>query len=56
MEQLNFTTGKAKYKHFTERQRYKLEGHLEAKLSIKEISKKLKKHPATIYREIKRGQ
>jgi IS30 family transposase len=56
MEQLNCTTGKAKYKHFTERQRYKLEGHLEAKLSIKEISKRLKKHPATIYREIKRGQ
>ncbi|MCF7879024.1 MAG: IS30 family transposase, partial [Candidatus Omnitrophica bacterium] len=56
MEQLNFTTGKAKHKHFTERQRYKLEGHLEAKLSIKEISKKLKKHPATIYRETKRGQ
>lgn len=56
MEQLNCITKRSRYKHFTESQRYKLEGHLEAKLSVKEISKKLKKHPATVYREIKRGQ
>jgi IS30 family transposase len=56
MRQLNCTTRKVKYKHFSQRQRYKLEGYLEAKLSVKEISKRLKKHPATVYREIKRGQ
>lgn len=55
MEQLNCTTKGAKYKHFTERQRYKLEGYLEVALSIREISKRLNKHRATIYREIKRG-
>jgi len=55
MEQSNCTTKRSKYKHFTERQRYKLEGHLEAKLNVKEIAKKLNKHKATIYREIKRG-
>lgn len=56
MEQTNCITNRRKYKHFNEQQRYKLEGHLEAKLSVKEISSKLKKHPATIYREIKRGR
>jgi len=55
MEQLNCTTKKGKYKHFTERQRYKLEGYKEARLSVKEIAKRLSKHQATVYREIKRG-
>lgn len=55
MEQLDCTTKPEKYKHLNERQRYKLEGYLEAKLTVKEISLKLKKHPATVYREIKRG-
>ena len=55
MGQLDCITKRGKYKHLNERERYKLEGHLEAKLSIKEISKKLNKHPATVYREIKRG-
>jgi len=55
MEQLDCTTKNGKYKHFTERQRYKLEGYREAKLSVKEIAKKLNKHQSTIYREIKRG-
>lgn len=55
MERINYTTKKGKYKHFSERERYKLEGYLEAKLSIKEIGEKLNKHAATIYREIKRG-
>ena len=55
MEQLNCTTKRSKYKHFTERQRYKLEGYLELKLSAKEIAKRLNKHKATVCREIKRG-
>jgi len=55
MEQLNCIIKGLKHKHFTERQRYKLEGCLEVKLSIREISKRLNKHRATIYREIKRG-
>lgn len=56
MEQLDCTTKRGKYKHFNEKQRYKLEGYLESKLSVKEIAKKLNKHEATIYREVKRGQ
>ena len=55
MGQTNCTTNHGKYKHFTERERYKLEGYLEAKLTPQEISRKLNKHKATIYREIKRG-
>lgn len=55
MEQVNCTTKQRKYKHLTERERYKLEGYLEARLSIKEISQRLDKHPATVYREIERG-
>ncbi|MCK5493631.1 MAG: IS30 family transposase, partial [Candidatus Omnitrophica bacterium] len=55
MEQINCTTKRSKYKHFTERQRYKLEGYLELKLSAKEIAKRLNKHKATVCREIKRG-
>ena len=56
MGQLNCTTNQGKYKHFTERERYKLEGYLEAELTANEIAKRLNKHKATIYREIKRGQ
>lgn len=55
MEQLNCTTKRSKYKHLTERDRYRLEGCLESKLSITEIALKLNSHIATIYREIKRG-
>jgi len=55
MEQNNCITKQGKYKHFTERQRYKLEGYIEVGLSVKEIAKRLNKHQATIYREIKRG-
>jgi len=55
MEQSNCITKQGKYKHFTQGQRYKLEGYIEAKLSIKEIAKRLNRHQATIYREIKRG-
>lgn len=56
MEQLDCITKRGKYKHFNERQRYKLEGYIEARLGIKDIAKKLNKHQSTIYREIKRGQ
>jgi IS30 family transposase len=51
----NCTTKQWRYKHFTEKERYKLEGYLEARLSVKEIARKLNKHKATVYREIKRG-
>lgn len=56
MEQLNITTKKSSYKHFTEVQRYKLEAYLAAKMSIEDISKELKKNRSTIYREINRGR
>ena len=56
MGQKDCTTKREKYKHFKERERYKLEGYLEARLSIEKIARKLKKHRATIYREKKRGQ
>ncbi|MCK4519427.1 MAG: IS30 family transposase [Candidatus Omnitrophica bacterium] len=55
MGQLNYTTNRRKYKHFTEKERYKLEGYLEVKLSAREIAKRLNKHKATVCREIKRG-
>lgn len=55
MGQNNCTTKKTGYKHFTESERYKLEGLLEAKLTVPDIANKLNKHKATIYREIKRG-
>ena len=55
MGQINCITNQRKYKHFIERERYKLEGYLEAKLTMAEIVKKMHKHRATIYREVKRG-
>lgn len=55
MEHLNCTTKRGKYKHLTEKDRYKLEGYLEAHLKIEEIAIKLNKHKATVYREIQRG-
>ena len=55
MEQMDCSTKGEKYKHLNERQRYKLEGYLEAKLKVEEISLRMHKHPTTIYREIKRG-
>lgn len=42
-------------KYFTEYERYKLEGFLQAKISVKEIAKLLNKSERTIYYEIKRG-
>lgn len=55
MEHYHCTTGVKRYKHFTERERYKLEGYLEGGLAIKEIALKLGKHESTIYREIRKG-
>ena len=55
MEQLNSTTERGRGKHFTEKERYRLEGHLDGDLNVKEIALRLKKHPSTVYREIKRG-
>ena len=55
MEQLDCITKRGKYKHLTEKNRYKLEGCLESKLPVREIAIRLNSHPATIYREIKRG-
>ena len=40
MEQINCTTNRKKYKHLTEKDRYKLEGYLESKVEIKEIAVK----------------
>jgi IS30 family transposase len=56
MEQVDYTTRLGKYKHLTERDRYRLEGYLESGLTVKRIAQKLNSHISTIYREIKRGQ
>ena len=42
MELLNRTIKRSKYKHLTERERYKLEGCLESKSPAKDIAPKLK--------------
>ena len=42
-------------KYFTEQERYKLEGYLDAKIPVKEIAELLGKAKTTIYYEIKRG-
>lgn len=44
-----------KYVHLTERDRYKIEGLLEGKKEVEEISRILGRDRSTIYREIKRG-
>jgi len=49
------TKGK-KYVHLTERDRYKIEGLLDGKKTVKEISIILRRDRSTIYREIKRGK
>jgi len=56
MEQVNCTTKAGKYKHLSERDRYRLEGYLESGLNPKQIAQKLRCHISTVYREIKRGQ
>jgi IS30 family transposase len=49
------TKERAKYKHFGERERYKLEILFEQGTKVSKIGKLLKKNRSTIYREIKRG-
>jgi len=56
MELYNNTTKGKKYKHLNEVERYKIEGYLEAKKSIKDIAKLLGRDKSTIYRELKRGR
>jgi len=55
MKPSNCTTKKPKYTHLSESERFKIEGHLEAKKTAEEIAKLLGRGRATIYREIKRG-
>jgi len=50
------TKARAKYKHFTETERYKLEALIEGRVPPGEISQVLKKNRVTIYREIRRGR
>lgn len=56
MELYNNSTKGRKYKHINVVERYKIEGYLEAKKSIKEIAEILGRDRSTIYREIKRGR
>ena len=49
------TKAGVKYKHFTERERYKLEVLIEEKNKVSKISSFLKKNRSTIYRELKSG-
>jgi len=56
MELYNNSTKGRKYKHINTIERYKIEGYLEAKKSIKEIAEILERDRSTIYREIKRGR
>lgn len=55
MERKNCNTKGRKYKHLNEGERYKIEGFLTARKSIKEISSILGRDRSTIYREIIRG-
>jgi len=52
----NNNTKREKYKHINAIERYKIEGYLEAKKSVKEIAKLLGRNRSTIYREINRGK
>ena len=56
MEQDYNTTKRGKYKHLNVIERYKIEGYLQAKKSIKNIAGLLGRDRSTIYREIKRGR
>ena len=55
MEQNNCTTEGKKYRHLSERQRYKIEALLESKITIKQIALVLGCSRSTLHREIKRG-
>lgn len=55
MERINSIIKKQKYEHLSLSERIKLEALLEARKNVPEIAKILRRHKATIYREIKRG-
>jgi IS30 family transposase len=55
MKPKDCTTKGKKYVHLTERDRYKIEGLLEAKKAVEEIAAILRRDRSTIYREINRG-
>ncbi len=56
MRQIKDNTKHKKYKHFREKERYKLEALVDEKIKILRISRILNKHPSTIYRELRRGK
>jgi IS30 family transposase len=55
MERMNCNTKRKKYVHLTERDRFKIEGLLEAEKGVNEIAVLLRRDRSTIYREIERG-
>lgn len=55
MKPRDCSTKSKKYVHLTERDRYKIEGLLEGRKKVEEISIILRRDRSTIYREIKRG-
>jgi IS30 family transposase len=55
MKPKDCSTKSKTYVHLTERERYKIEGLLEGKKGVKEISVILRRDQSTIYREIDRG-
>jgi len=55
MKRKDCNTKSKKYVHLNERDRYKIEGLLEGKKDVEEISIILRRDRSTIYREIKRG-
>ncbi len=55
MKPRDCSTKSKKYVHLSERERYKIEGLLEGKKDVEEISVILRRDRSTIYREIKRG-
>jgi len=55
MKPKDCNTKRKKYVHLSERERYKIEGLLEGKKKVEEISIILRRDRSTIYREIERG-
>src|SRR3990167_5089059 len=55
MKPKDCSTKNKKYVHLSERDRYKIEGLLEGKKNVEEISIILRRDRSTIYREIERG-
>jgi len=56
MGHLDNSIKRNKYQHLSEKDRYRIEVLMEEKVSVKDIGKRLKRHRATIYREIRRGK